>query len=927
MFFGDVNGGISLFRDLGADKLSGSDKALYDNLKALIKEIAAGDRAATQNIPVSCDKSWTLEELGLTATAGNEAIMSAVKGKLSQDMDVITSYLLMDCPYDFYWYLKSAGGGMSWAYSLSQNAGKWSVTNLQVSFVVAEGYRAEDAYHVNTAKVNAAKEAAGKAAQIVTENAGKSDYEKLKAYCQKICELTSYNDSAATTATPYGDPWQLIYVFDGKSSTSVVCEGYSKAFQYLCDLSGFDGCYTVTGIMSGGTGSGGHMWNIVTLEGRNYLVDVTNCDAGTVGAPDKLFLAGTAGSVDAGYTFQLNTSITYQYDSDQPGLFGNAILTLASENYAPREALQITPPTVSAITYGDEVNSSVFQGGAAQDTKGNPVTGTFDWADNVKESGYGDAGKKTLQVVFIPDDTAKYSRQTVSIEVTVEKSSAADADASQTTKYGNADTYDLTRLLEDGAQSGAAFGTIQIEGDSSIFEGTPTIEGTKLSYKLVNDDKKAGQSATIIVPVETTNYNPFHIRIKVVVSAKQQQDNLRFDLSSSEIKKTYGDEDFVVAVRGAAKGSNVSYESNNPAVASVDAASGKVHILKRGTVTITATASETDDYVSRSITCTLTVSPKALTWDVSGLHAVDKQGTVGSDTKRASLYGELRVSGILSADVEKVSFVCPAEGENSRLYGTYADIKPGAQKVTLQWSGEPVVLTGTGVENYTLPDTLPEITGRINAVTEQTNVPESTDAVQYKLEIEDGISQVPEALKNNPELNTPVKIEEKMKYEIRARLTEGSSKNNVEVYDVVLMVKDGENGWVAATEENFPKDGITVTLPYPEGTGKDTHNFKAAHMFTHTWNGRTAGEIEYPEVSKINEGIRFKVTSLSPIGIGWEEVKADNAGNTNAGNANRTTQNQSPKTGDENAVMLYVLLMMLGAAGVGFTMKRKAIRE
>ena len=40
-------------------------------------------------------------------------------------------------------------------------------------------------------------------------------------------------------------------------------------------------------------GSGGHMWNIVTMgNGKNYIVDVTNCDEGTIGASDKLFMVG-----------------------------------------------------------------------------------------------------------------------------------------------------------------------------------------------------------------------------------------------------------------------------------------------------------------------------------------------------------------------------------------------------------------------------------------------------------------------------------------------------------------------------------------------------------------------------------------------------------------------------------------------------------
>ena len=132
--------------------------------------------------------------------------------------------------------------------------------------------------------------------------------EKLAAYKNKICELVSYNDAAADSmSTANGiNPWQMIYVFDGSSSTKVVCEGYSKAFQYLCDLSSFSGdveCHTMGGTMSGGTGAGGHMWNVVTMDdGKNYLVDVTNCNTGTIGSPDKLFLAHTTKSQNANQT-------------------------------------------------------------------------------------------------------------------------------------------------------------------------------------------------------------------------------------------------------------------------------------------------------------------------------------------------------------------------------------------------------------------------------------------------------------------------------------------------------------------------------------------------------------------------------------------------------------------------------------------------
>ena len=124
-------------------------------------------------------------------------------------------------------------------------------------------------------------------------------------------------------------------VFDGDPATNVVCEGYAKAFQYLCDLSEFKGdivCRTVTGSMNGGD----HMWNVVQMEdGKNYMVDVTNCDSGTIGAPDKLLLAGgTREDGGRAYIMPLNPgSMAYAYRDEQKDLYTDGYLELSGSAY------------------------------------------------------------------------------------------------------------------------------------------------------------------------------------------------------------------------------------------------------------------------------------------------------------------------------------------------------------------------------------------------------------------------------------------------------------------------------------------------------------------------------------------------------------------------------------------------------------------
>ena len=159
----------------------------------------------------------------------------------------------------------------------------------------------------------------------------------------------------------------------------------------MCDLTnakgGFNGpveCYTVTGNMAGGTGAGGHMWNIVTLDNKNYLVDVTNCDEGSAGEPDLLFLVGSGGgdtgsikidgiTYDADYSFPLDATgtnrIHYKYDDDQAALWGGDVLKLAAANY-PRP-LKGTVTIDGAAVYGQTLTAKpVVEDPDAADGKG-----------------------------------------------------------------------------------------------------------------------------------------------------------------------------------------------------------------------------------------------------------------------------------------------------------------------------------------------------------------------------------------------------------------------------------------------------------------------------------------------------------------------------------------------------------------------------
>lgn len=183
--------------------------------------------------------------------------------------------------------------------------------------------------------------------------------------------------------------------------------------------------------------------------------------------------------------------------------------------------------------------------------------------------------------------------------------------------------------------------------------------------------------------------------------------------------------------------------------------------------------------------------------------------------------------------------------------------KAGTYTVTITGKGS---YTGTAAAAFT-----------INPV-EQKPLEQKDDAGNVlRLEIETGLSAVPEALKENAELNTPRKLETAMRAEI-TQAAPGIPQASTAVYDVTLTVSaDGGATWTLATKDNFPAAGLTITLPYPAGTNSG-YRFTVVHMFTTSDFGKRPGTTEVftpNQTTNLPTGIQVTVTGLSPISIGW----------------------------------------------------------
>jgi len=161
---------------------------------------------------------------------------------------------------------------------------------------------------------------------------------------------------------------------------------------------------------------------------------------------------------------------------------------------------------------------------------------------------------------------------------------------------------------------------------------------------------------------------------------------------------TYGDADFDPGATSDNSSIPVTYTSSNTAVATI--VDGKVHILKAGTTTITATqAGDATHNPAADQTQTLTIQPKSLALTLNATPLITK---VYDGNMNATLaVGNYILSGIVGSD--EVS----ASGTAS-----YADKNVGTAK-NITVSG--ITLSGAQKDNYNLATTSATTTGNITA--------------------------------------------------------------------------------------------------------------------------------------------------------------------------------------------------------------------
>ena len=116
--------------------------------------------------------------------------------------------------------------------------------------------------------------------------ASDTDYDVEKKAYEYIARTTTYDSSAEHSQS-------MISVVRGSS----VCQGYSKAFQYLMQRSGIP-CTMIAGYVKNRMG---HAWNMVSLNGLWYFVDATWGDDNETGLISYAYLNMTSKDLEASH--------------------------------------------------------------------------------------------------------------------------------------------------------------------------------------------------------------------------------------------------------------------------------------------------------------------------------------------------------------------------------------------------------------------------------------------------------------------------------------------------------------------------------------------------------------------------------------------------------------------------------------------------
>ena len=241
-------------------QLSDEGKQYYDDLEDNVMKMVNGTETVTTNITVNVGTG--LDENTAINNASNIGFDGAKRGIVA---------FWYDNPQYFWFDINKIIFSASYYPNLSYNSEKGTflliiktgVNNSGKGYTnyYPDGYDTQEEVETDWNKLVKCKN------ELIAnmDNTG-SDFEKVKYFNDWLCDNNTYNETTLVTKMRYIITGAMIYGDTDEKEKYPVCQSYAFALKYLCDEANIP-CTVVT--------SSTHMWNLVKLNGKWYIVDTT----------------------------------------------------------------------------------------------------------------------------------------------------------------------------------------------------------------------------------------------------------------------------------------------------------------------------------------------------------------------------------------------------------------------------------------------------------------------------------------------------------------------------------------------------------------------------------------------------------------------------------------------------------------------------
>ena len=237
------------------------------------------------------------------------------------------------------------------------------------------------------------------------------------------------------------------------------------------------------------------------------------------------------------------------------------------------------PAAEHAITYGQALNATAVVGGTVKGSDDAVLEGTWAWNNGAETLNAGN--DQVRGVTFTPNDSHWYATATSTATVNVNKATPEEMANNVAVTYGTAAL------------------SVTLSGSGN---GTWSWNDSRANETLDADHYSLDVRFT---PNDGNNYNVQNTTVQVTVNPATP--DLAWTKAPTECLTTDANVSFAAASE--ASTGAISYEIVSGTGVSIDATSGVLTITEAGTVTIQATIAATQNYESRSITTSLTITP------------------------------------------------------------------------------------------------------------------------------------------------------------------------------------------------------------------------------------------------------------------------------------------------------------------------------